>query len=198
MTRGIRGLCAAVLLVLSVGAAQAQTVEEAEAQYLRGDYAAALPAFRAAAELGNVTAQFYLAVMYEYGLGVEKNSPLAMFWYGRAAEQGDSVAQFVMATKYSIGIGVPRNYDKALLWFRSAAEQGHVLAQSHLASMFAAGHGVPRDYQTAYFWYLLASARGNQAAIAGRDLIEERLTPSERARAQAAAREWKPKPTPQR
>jgi len=59
--------------------------------------------------------------------------------------------------------------------------------------MYAKGRGVPKDEQIAYFWYLLASAQGNQDAAKIRDSKERSLSPEQRAAAQAAARNWKPK-----
>ena len=45
----------------------------------------------------------------------------------------------------------------------------------------------------AYFWWLLASAQGDQDAVKNRDIVESRLSPDQRAAAQAAARTWQPK-----
>ncbi len=55
------------------------------------------------------------------------------------------------------------------------------------------GQGVPKDEQMAYFWWLLASAQGDQNAVKNRDIAERRLSPEQRAAAQASVRNWKPK-----
>ncbi len=193
MTRGIRAFWAMVLLVLSLSTAQAQSFAEAEAHYRRGDYAAALPGFRAAAERGDATAQITLGGMNLFGRGVPQSDVLAVFWYRRAAEQGLAYAQFNLGFMYVNGRGVPRDDREAVRWYRAAAEQGIAEAQVDLGSMYANGQGVPRDDQTAYFWFLLAGAQDSETAIRNRDLIERRLTPQQRADAQAAARDWQPK-----
>ena len=59
--------------------------------------------------------------------------------------------------------------------------------------MYGTGQGVPKDDQQTYFWWLLSSAQGDQQALKNRDLIERRLTPEQRAAAQALARTWQPK-----
>jgi TPR repeat protein len=182
-----------VLLVLSLSTAQAQSFAEAEAHYRRGDYAAALPGFRAAAERGDATAQITLGGMNLFGRGVPQSDVLAVFWYRRAAEQGLAYAQFNLGFMYVNGRGVPRDDREAVRWYRAAAEQGIAEAQVDLGSMYANGQGVPRDDQTAYFWFLLAGAQDSETAIRNRDLIERRLTPQQRADAQAAARDWQPK-----
>lgn len=57
-----------------------------------------LPAFadletiRQAALRGDVQKQVELAVLYQYGFGLEKNEVPALAWYMIAAEQGDAVA----------------------------------------------------------------------------------------------------------
>jgi uncharacterized protein len=59
--------------------------------------------------------------------------------------------------------------------------------------MYYKGQGVPKDILQAYFWWLLASAKGDETSIKNRDIVEKELTPQQRAAAQAAARNWKPK-----
>ena len=91
------------------------------------------------------------------------------------------------------GTGVPKDDAQAVYWFRKAAEQGDAKAQNNLGSRYYKGIGVPKDEETAYFWFLLSSAQGDKVAVKNRDLVEEKLTPQQRANAQAAARVWKPK-----
>jgi TPR repeat protein len=146
-----------------------------------------------AANLGNAVAQANLAMMYAEGRVVPKDDREAVRLLMAAASQGSTAAQFFLAQSFANGqLGIDRDYREAAHWYRAAAEQGSWMAQFNLALMYAKGEGLLKDDQTAYFWLLLASVQGNQAAIASRDLIEQRLTPNERARAQAAAREWKP------
>jgi len=94
---------------------------------------------------------------------------------------------------YDDGRGVPKDEQQAVVWYRKAAEQGDALAQNNLGVMYYNGQGVPKDEQSAYFWSLLASAQGNQNAVKTRDIVERRLSPEQRAAAQASARNWQPK-----
>lgn len=55
------------------------------------------------------------------------------------------------------------------------------------------GTSVPKDDQQAYFWYLLASVDGDKDSSKNRDIVEAKLTPQQRATAQAQARDWKPR-----
>jgi hypothetical protein len=149
--------------------------------------------FRKAAEQGNAMAQFNLGLMYDNGQGAPKDEQQAAAWYRKAAEQGQADALFNLGAMYANGQGVPKDEQQAVAWYRKAAEQGHAGAQFNLGGMYYKGQGVPKDEQSAYFWWLLASARGNQSAVNNRDIVERRLSPAQRAAAQAAARNWQPK-----
>ena len=149
--------------------------------------------FREAAEQGEANAQFELGVMYRRGQGVPKDDQQAVAWYRKAAEQGYISAQNNMGVMYRLGEGVPKDSQQAAVWWGKAAEQGYTNSQYLLGSMYASGEGVPKDEQSAYFWFLLASAQGNPGAVKSRDILERRLSPAQRAAAQADARNWKPK-----
>ena len=60
---------------------------------VRKDYGKAVEFYRAAAEQGDITAQYNMGVMYENGRGVEKDYKKAVEWYTKAAEQGYAQAQ---------------------------------------------------------------------------------------------------------
>lgn len=149
--------------------------------------------FRKAAEQGDASAQFNLALIYANGVGVEKDALQAAAWYRKAAAQGNVPAQFNLGVMYAKGEGVTKDDQQAVIWFRKAAESGHARAQFLLGAMYAKGEGVAQDDQQAYFWFLLSSAQSQVEAIKIRDLIEGRLSPGQRAAAQAQARDWKPK-----
>lgn len=58
----------------------------------KGDFKTAVEHFKIAAEQGDPIAQQNLAVMYNNGYGVEKNTELAAQWFERAGE-GQSSAK---------------------------------------------------------------------------------------------------------
>ncbi len=149
--------------------------------------------YRKSAEQGNALAQLILGASYDDGRGVPKDEQQAVVWYRKAAEQGYAEAQNSLGLRYVIGRGVPKDDQQAVVWFRKAAEQGNARAQDNLGDRYADGRGVPKDEQSAYFWWLLASAQGDQYATKSRDILERRLSPEQRAVAQASARNWQPK-----
>ncbi len=194
----MKSLTRSLLLALALTAGawvpvQAQTFEKSLAAYERKDYRTVFAGFQKLAEQGDASAQFNLGQMYANGQGVPKNEQQAAAWYRKAAEQGNADAQFNLGVMYRDGQGVPKDETQAVAWYRKAAEQGLASAQFNLGVRYNDGRGVPKDDQSAYFWLLLASAQGLQNAVKNRDIVERRLSPEQRAAAQASARNWKPK-----
>ncbi|OZA29003.1 MAG: hypothetical protein B7X91_03455 [Hydrogenophilales bacterium 17-64-11] len=137
-------------------------------------------------------AKTLLAMMYLDGTGTPRDAALAYAWFLKAAQQGHAPAQYFLGLMHKDGEGVPKNYQLAAEWFRKAANQGDAEAQMYLGLSYSLGLGLTKDEQAAYFWLLLAAAKGDQKVADIRDKLERKLTHEERAKAQAAARDWKP------
>ncbi len=142
------------------------------------------------------SAQFFLGVMYDKGMGVPQDSQQAVRWYTKAAEAGDASAQFHLGQIFDLGRGVAQDYQQAVRWYTKAAEAGNAVAQYNLASMYYSGKGVPQDYVLAHMWANLAASQGGEDAVKKRDAIATLLTPNQIAAAQKLAREWKPTTLP--
>ena len=152
------------------------------------------------AEHGRVSAQFRLGAMYNQGEGVAQNYTKAARWYRRAAKQGHPGAQNNLGSMYQSGKGVPQNYTIALKWYRMAAEQGDNSAQNNLAIMHEYGLGIPQNFVRAHMWFNIAASsvprgsdRFRNIYVRARDRVAALLTPSQLARAQRMAIEWRPK-----
>lgn len=99
-------------------------VDDGLAAYQKGDFATALKLWLPAAEKGHVIAQNNLAILYDRGQGVKKNSTEAFKWYQRAAEAGHSHAQYNLGRMYDNGEAVDRDAVFAFKWFTLAALGG--------------------------------------------------------------------------
>ena len=77
-------LLVGLLLAPALSWADFQAGREA---YLGGDYETALKEWRPLAEQGDASAQYYLSVMYEAGLGVPEDLVLSHMWMNLAAAQ---------------------------------------------------------------------------------------------------------------
>jgi len=84
--------------------------------------------FRAAAERGQMAAQYNLGVLYFLGQGVPEDHAQAAKWFRRAADQGDPDSQYNLGIFYFRGLGVGRDMRQSFLWLDRAAKQGHAEA----------------------------------------------------------------------
>ncbi len=162
----IKRLLVVYLFCMGLSAPAGADYESAMAAYRRGDFDTAAKELHRLAERGMVRAQSVLALMYEYGEGVEQNPVEAARWYRRAAAGGHVGAQFIVAGLYASGTGVPHDDAEALRWYRRAAQQGHARAQYDLARMLEEGRGTQQDLAAARRWYEAAAAQGNRDAAA--------------------------------
>ena len=157
--------------------------------YNSGDFATALREWTPLAEQGNASAQYNLALMYDFGKGVLQDYKTAAKWFRLAAEQGDASAQFNLALMYEDGEGVLQDDKTAVKWYRLAAEQGDAKAQTNLGVMYAKGDGVIADKVYAHMWGNIGSSNGNENGGKLRDFLAKRMTPSQLEKAQDLARE---------
>ena len=102
-------------------------------------------------------------------------------------------AQYKLGLRYQNDQGVPRDYRKAAKLYSLAANRGHSEAQFRLGLMYYNGRGVPRNYVRAYMWISLASSRGHKDGPKLLDVLERKMTRSQRAEAQRLTAEWKPR-----
>jgi hypothetical protein len=90
---------------------------------------------------------------------------------------------------YQNGQGVPQDDKTAVKWYRLAAEQGNASAQNNLGVMYGNGTGVIQDNVYAHMWWNIAASSGDKDASENRDIVANRMTPSQIETAQRLARE---------
>ena len=124
-----------------------------------------LSEIKKAAEQGDASAQFKLAMMYTDGTGVPQDYKQAHNWFIKAAEQGNTNAQGSLGSLYSKGQGVRQDDQQALNWYTKAAEQGNVPLQYLLGTMYVYGAGgVRQNTATAKEWFGKACDNGDQGS----------------------------------
>jgi len=130
----------------------------------RKDYSKALEIWQSRAKQGDSSSQFNLALLYHFGLGVEKNINIATFWYEKAAANGDSKAQNNLGHLLYEGKEIQKNIKKAVYLFRLSARQGSSSAQLNLARAYSKGIGIKPDLINGYIWMSMAqkSNLGNE------------------------------------
>jgi len=88
--------------------------------------------------------------MLAWGVCVERDAKLGMYYINQAAEQGLLAAFEQLGRYYNKGILVFKDKKKALNYFREAALQGHLQAQISYITLLNQGYGSPHDYEDAY------------------------------------------------
>ncbi len=87
----------------------------------QASYATALQTWLGQAKAGDPEAQYYVAQIYEQGLGLAADYSTAAHWYRQAAEQGYSPAQIGLGYLYEKGLGVEQDSAAALDWYRRSS-----------------------------------------------------------------------------
>ncbi len=116
--------------------------EKGIAAYQANNLSLAYKEFRASADEGHADSQFNVALMFEKGIGVEKDEKQAVVWYEKSALKGNAPAQFNLGVLYENGRGTAVNFPKANEWYRKAAVQGDALAIGNLGMLYLRGDGV--------------------------------------------------------
>jgi len=123
----------------------------------RGEFKSAISTLEPLVIEGYSPAQYYMALMYKEGTGIEKNLKKAFDLFGLSAEQNYPEAQFDLALMYSEGEVVKKDLKKAFTLTEKAASKELASAQFNLAVMYYNGQGVRRDYYKASRHYELAA-----------------------------------------
>lgn len=144
--------------------------------------------YGAAARAGHVEATYAAARMLDLGEGVPAAPERALVLYREAALKGHADAQNALATYFYRGEIVPQNLRTARELFQAAAQRRQPEAMFNLAVMLAQGQGGPQDLASAYAWCRLSQSSGHAPAAAALPALAARLSPDERARADAMLR----------
>lgn len=138
---------------------------DAVLDYFNEDYRSAYKLFRPLAEKGDSSAEYYLALMYDEGRGVEQDAREAVNWYTRAAQQGHMDAQYNLGVAYASGMGVGSDMGQAVAWWERAAQRGSVDAQFNLGLVYYIGKGsIEVDLKSALNWWRKAAGHGDAIA----------------------------------
>lgn len=153
-----------------------------------GDDRSALLLLTPLADSGNPEAQYWLADLYENGLGVHRDMSTALSLLEKSAQQGFVPAERRLGELYLNGDQTMQDFAKAASWLHKAAAGGDGAAQRDLGRIYALGLGVPRDPAEAYAWYENAALDGDGFASDRRDALVTRMSPDEIARGEGLAK----------
>lgn len=153
----------AVFALIAAFAVQAE--EPGREAFVAGDYAKALEIWRPMAEEGDARAQFNVGLIYDEGLGVERDREKAREWWSMAAEQGLLTAGYNLALleiEQATDEDGGGDIEQALANLRETAEAGHLPARYTLGKIYQYGVGVAED-PAAAVEHIRAAAEGGFA-----------------------------------
>jgi len=96
--------------------------------------------------------EFLYGDMLAWGVCLDANPELGLYYIKKAAEQGLTAAIEQLGRYYHIGRFVQKDIDKAYVYIQRAAEQGHLNAKFRLIEMQLEGIGSPYDFENSYRW----------------------------------------------
>ncbi len=117
--------------------------------------------------------EFLYGDMLAWGVCVERDAELGMYYIRKSAKQGLVAAIEQLGRYYHIGRFVQKDMEKAHTLLFRASELGNLNAQLRLVGMYLDGYGSPYDYERAYKWLhnaiIVNETKHQQAA----DLLSE-------------------------
>ncbi|MFZ1086839.1 MAG: tetratricopeptide repeat protein [Terracidiphilus sp.] len=108
-------------------------------------------------------AQYWLAMLYETGRGVDKSHDMAIKYLIEAANNGNGPAQFDLGSLYNNGQGgMPVDKEQAFQLFLRAADQGQVKAMHNVGYCYQNGVGVKKNLDKAVYYYTKSANTDNE------------------------------------
>jgi uncharacterized protein len=142
----------------------ADAFDEGGAIYAQEDppnYVEAKSWFEHAVQGGSTDGYADLGLLYEKGLGVNKDAAMALNLFNEAARRGSAEGMYRVGVAYFDGLGVQKDLPTACQWFiRAAATGNHPYAQGEAGVCYYDGTGVAQNHETAFNWYVLAGQAG--------------------------------------
>ncbi|MEZ8106848.1 sel1 repeat family protein [Vibrio clamense] len=96
--------------------------------------------------------EFLYGDMLAWGVCVEQDVELGLYYMENAAHQGLPAALEQLGRYYSRGTLVQQDKERAIPYLREAASMGNLNARIHLAELLLRDYGSPLDYEDAYRW----------------------------------------------
>lgn len=137
---------------------------------------------------GDVEAQLELGEAYLTGGYVLRDLTEAERWLKLAADAGSAEACASLARYYEVAF--KPDIVMARYYHLKAAMSGHAPAQFSVAERYRYGvNGFTQFNLESYAWFNICAAAGNQEAVGACDLLEAKMTPSQKLDAQKRSRE---------
>lgn len=174
---------------ISNGIAINKELLEARTLYENSKFEEAFEIFKPHADHGNVIAQYYLGIMYSFGLGIPRDTNKAVSYYIKSASNRYAPSQMMLGLLYAHGDwGIQKNLAKAKDLFLQSANQNYPGSQYKLGQMLIEGVGTQKNYSDGIKWLKKAALLGHSEAQ--RDLGSQIYTNKKSSDDILEARKW--------
>lgn len=144
--------------------------------------AAGNPNVDAGFESTRALAQYWLAKMFEDGVGVGKSHEKAIQFLQAAAKNGSYPAQYDLGNLFNAGVGgMPLDKARACELFELAANRGHTQAMHNVGYCYQTGSGGKKDNQKAIHYYAQAAEAGEVRSARNLGLLFGQLGEAEKS-----------------
>lgn len=139
-------------------------------------YSLSFDKFSDAYKLGNLSAGYYLAYSYLYGLGTSVNYEKTLEIANQCLEENEYDLLFILGKLYHDGLGVNQNFDLAYENYtksinKSNNDMAKAFSMNNLGSMFLLGEGVRKDIDKALEYFQRSAELGNDTAMLNLGLL---------------------------
>lgn len=137
--------------------------------------------------------QFLYGDMLAWGVCVERDVELGVYYMQSAAHQGSPAALEQLGRYYATGTLVQKDQERAVPYLREAAAMGNVNARIQLAELLLSNYGSPLDFEDAYRWLYntVTASRSTHSKITSlRRSLENRMPGNVIARAKRRDTFW--------
>ncbi|SIO26265.1 tetratricopeptide repeat protein [Salinivibrio sp. ES.052] len=146
-----------------------------------------------ATRVGSPAYEFLYGDMLAWGVCVEQDAELGVYYMEQAAQQGLPAALEQLGRYYVTGTLVQQDQRRAIPYLREAASLGHTRARIQLAELLVDDVGSPLDYEDAYRWLyqtITADSRTRNRIAQLRSALEARMPQNIIARAKRRTSYW--------
>ncbi|WP_434778588.1 tetratricopeptide repeat protein [Neisseria sp. Ec49-e6-T10] len=138
--------------------------------YEIGDYKQAYQEFQSITQgkEPDADALYYLAWMYENGLGLSADTKIALAYYQESANLNQPQAQFALGYAYSIGaLNLTQNTLESINWYKKSADNGNKDACYNLGVAYLNGidEELTADIDSARSWFQKGADLGSAESI---------------------------------
>jgi uncharacterized protein len=154
---GKHGLCAALMGVMTLICLLFFSMPAS------ANEAATFNAMVALADKGDAEAQYHVGMMYNNGIGTQKDPRQAFAWFQKSAASNDPLGAYKLGCYYAgqfEGV-VPFDANEALKYKLVSAKAGYALAQHDVALLY----GRQENFEEAVKWLKMAGDQGSPEAL---------------------------------